>query len=104
MSEALATIDGQPVDMDASESEFAAAMAAPPADKPGMTAPPRKPPEPPADPQAAPHGWTWKDGGWRAKHGPGRPRTAADKPRVTRAPAAGQAANPKTDKTGKDYR
>jgi hypothetical protein len=89
MPESLSTIDGEPLDVDRSEAEFAAAMAAPPADKPGMTAPSRKPPEPAADPEAAPHGWTWSDGEWRAKKAPGRPRGGpADKPRVTDSPPA----------------
>jgi hypothetical protein len=93
--ETLSTVDGQPVDVDQSEAAFAAAMAAPPADRPGMAAPARKPPEPAPDPDSAPHGWTFVAGQWRPKKAPGRPRAAADKTRdkarVTTAPPAAPA-------------
>jgi hypothetical protein len=87
----LSTIDGEELDVDRAEAAFAAAMAAPPADKPGMAAPARRPAEPAPDPQEAPHGWTFVDNEWRPKKSPGRPRSGsekADKPRVTTAPAA----------------
>lgn len=104
MGEQLLTADGAPVEVDQTEAAFAAAMAAPPADKPGMAAPPRRPPEPPADAQAAPHGWTYAEGEWRPKRAPGRPRaTAADKPRVTEAPPTPPAAGPAGAASKPDY-
>lgn len=87
MAEGLTTLDGQPVDLDASEAQFAAAMAAPAADRPGMAAPPRKPPEPAPDPENAPYGWTWTEDEWRPKKRAGRPRSQ-DKARVTETPPA----------------
>lgn len=108
MAEGLATLEGEAIDFDQSEAQFAAAMAAPPSDKPGMAAPARKPPEPAPDPENAPHGWTWRDGEWKAKQAPGRPRSAGDKPRVAAgpAPAAKAAAKPASPKAApaKDYR
>lgn len=108
MAETLATLDGEAVDVDQAEAAFAAAMAAPPADRPGMAAPPRKPPEPAPDPEKAPHGWTWTDGEWRPKKAAGRPRRGSeDKARVTDAPPAMAApAGPgvKPDRPKVDYR
>lgn len=93
MAEGLTTADGEVLDVDRAEAEFAAAMAAPPVDRPGLAAPERRPPEPPADPETAPHGWMWDRGEWRPKKAPGRPRAASeDKPRVASGPA------PKVDK------
>ncbi len=104
MVETLSTLDGERVDVDQADAQFAAAMAAPPVDKPGRPAPGKRPPEPPADPAAAPHGWTFVGGEWRPKKAPGRPRHAspADKPRVTDAPPppaspAGKSAPGKVD-------
>lgn len=88
MAESLSTLAGEPVETDTSEAAFAAAMAAPAADRPGLAAPARRPPEPAPDPENAPHGWTFAEGEWRPKKTAGRPRTAAEKPRVTDAPAA----------------
>jgi len=116
VAESLATLDGELVDLDATEAAFAAAMAAPATDKPGMPAPARRPPEPEPDAENAPHGWTWDSdaGEWRAKKSPGRPRSAADKARVTTAPspsrpaaaaAPSTAPPPATPKQGRlDYR
>jgi hypothetical protein len=104
MPEALATLDGERLDVDRTEAQFAAAMAAPPSEKPGMAAPARKPPEPPVDPQQAPHGWTWADGEWRPKKAPGRPRTPADKPRVTDSPPAPPPAATHAAAPARDYR
>ena len=88
MAEGLSTVDGEDLALDRAEQEFAAAMAAPPADGPAAAAPAKRPPRPADDPDAAPHGWTWADGEWRPKKAPGRPSTAGDKPRVTTGPAA----------------
>lgn len=85
MAEGLFDVDGKPVDIDASEAAFAAAMAAPPADKPGHAAPAKKPPQPAADPDNAPYGWMFEGGEWRAKKAPGRQKTG-DRPRVTDQP------------------
>jgi hypothetical protein len=88
MPELLATLEGDVIDVDRAEADFAAAMAAPAADRAGMPAPARKPPEPDPDPDRAPHGWTYDEGEWRPKKHPGRPRTAdkSDRPRVADAP------------------
>ncbi len=99
MAEALATLEGEPIAIDQAEAAFAAAMAAPAADRPGMPAPARKPPEPAADPQTAPHGWTWTDGEWRPKKAPGRPRSA-DKARVTEAKPDAPKSTTKTPPAG----
>jgi len=90
VAEGLSTLDGEQIDVDTSEAAFAAAMAAPPVDQPGMAAPARKPPMPEPDPVAAPHGWRYTGGQWIPKQPPGRkPAEAkADKPRVTTAPPA----------------
>lgn len=106
----FAADDGEPIDLDATEAAFAAAMAAPPADRPGMAAPARKPPKPADDPDAAPYGWTFTDGEWRPKKTAGRPTAAADKARVTaKAPPVVHspesrpgAGKPKTEKP-RDY-
>src|SRR2546430_13400595 len=97
MPESLSTVHGEALDVDRAEADFAAAMAAPPVDKPAVPAPARKPPEPAPDPVTAPHGWTWTDGEWRPKKAHGRPR-ATDKPRVTDAPSGtAKATQTKTD-------
>lgn len=107
MAEGLFTVEGEPIDVDASEAAFAAAMAAPPADKKGLAAPTKRPPEPPAD-DKAPHGYTYIDGEWRPKKAAGRPK-AGDKARVTEAaPAKAVATAKPADKTAPtaapDYR
>lgn len=87
MAEGLSTLDGETLSIDADEAAFAAAMAAPPVDQPGMAAPAKKPPEPEPDEENAPHGWTYTGGQWRPKRAPGRRASSkADKARVTEAP------------------
>lgn len=108
MAEGLATLEGEQLDIDASEAEFAAAMAAPPSDRPGLAAPSKRPPMPEADPETAPHGWTFDGGEWRPKKSPGRKAAPAEKPRVVDGPAPAAAAKPKTAAKpaapAKDYR
>jgi len=107
MAESLATLDGDPVDVDAAERDFAAAMAAPPADRPGKPAPARRPPEPDPDPENAPNGWTFLDGQWRPKKKAGRPRTppAEDKARVSTGPAPAAAKTaPSSPRSKVDFR
>ena len=67
MGEQLATADGNPIDLDASDQAFAAAMAAPASGGPAEAEAPAPPRRPPADPEA-PYGRT-KDG--QPKRGPG---------------------------------
>lgn len=81
MAEGLATADGEKIDLDDVETEFAAAMAAPVGDDPEHPAPPDIGP---VDPEA-PYGRT-VDG--RPKKGPGG-RPPRERPRVTdKAPKA----------------
>jgi hypothetical protein len=82
MPEGLSTMDGERIDIDESEAAFAAAMAAPPIDQPGMAAPARKPPE------VAPLGWTYRGGQWVPKQPRGRrpAEPKGDRARVTSAP------------------
>lgn len=75
MAEGLATADGEKIDLDDVETQFAAAMAAPPADDPEAPAPPDIGP---VDPEA-PYGRTIEG---KPKKGPGG-RPPRDKARVT---------------------
>lgn len=85
MAEGLATEDGQVLDLDAAEREFARAMAAPEPDEPEAPAPPRRE-QLSEEELGAKYGWTTDaQGNRRAKRAKGRPKTAA---RVTEAPAA----------------
>jgi hypothetical protein len=79
MAEGLETADGERIDLDHVDQEFAAAMAAPPADDPEAPAPPDMPPVDPA----APYGR--KLDGTPKKAPGGRPA----KPRTTTAKAIG---------------
>jgi hypothetical protein len=80
MAEGLATADGKPIDLSDVDQQFAAAMAAPPADDPEFPAPPE---QPPPDPDA-PFGYRL-DGTPKTRPG-GRP--PKDKARVQNAPKA----------------
>lgn len=75
MPEGLVTADGQAIDFEKSEAEFAKAMAAPPADAPEFPAPPKRDP-------AAPYGYK----------ADGTPKKAAGRPK---SPARVQATTPK---------
>jgi len=82
MPEGLRMADGTPVDVEAAERQFEAAMAAP---DPGR---PAEPPDYPAPPRRD-YGLT-ADGS-RPKQAQGRPRkTDADRPRTGKAPASGK--------------
>jgi hypothetical protein len=84
MTEALKTADGKPVDLDTSERQFHAAMAAPAADEPIAPAPPKVDHD-------APHGRK-QDGTPRKRApGPGRPRTAKPAPGKATTPESPQA-------------
>jgi len=101
MAEGLATADGERIDLDDVETEFAAAMAAPLDTGPEAPAPPDVGP---VDPEA-PYGRT-VDG--KPKKGPGGRPPGRDKARVTDAKAitSGSAKGAKGDgkaKTGPDY-
>jgi hypothetical protein len=76
MAEGLATADGQKIDLDNVEQEFAAAMAAPSADDPEAPAPPDMPPY---DPEA-PYGRKVDGSPKKAPGGrPAKPRTTTQK-------------------------
>jgi hypothetical protein len=91
MAEGLSTADGQKIDLDNVDQEFAAAMAAPPPDEPEAPAPPDMPPY---DPEA-PYGR--KVDGTPKKAPGGRPA----KPRTTTQKAIGGGSE-KDAKGGKD--
>lgn len=89
MAEQLATDDGQPIPVDSTDAEFAAAMATPPGDS-ELPAPPRMdPPDP-----AAPYGRR-QDG--KPKRAPGGRPPKGQGPRVTDKPAAGTSAPASVD-------
>jgi hypothetical protein len=81
--EGLSTEDGQAIDLDAAERDFARAMAAPEPDEPEAPAPPKRQ-ELTEEELGAKYGWTTgPNGERRAKRAKGRPRTQA---RLTEAP------------------
>jgi len=92
MAEGLATADGQKIDLDDVDREFAAAMAAPSSDEPEAPAPPDMPPY---DPEA-PYGR--KIDGTPKKAPGGRPA----KPRTTTQKALPAGGSQKDAKGGKD--
>jgi len=95
MPEGLSTEDGQAINLDAAEQEFARAMAAPEPDEPEHPAPPKRA-QPTEEELGEKYGWTTlPDGTRRAKRAKGRPA----KPRTTTAPpaAAGKPAKGKGD-------
>jgi len=101
MPEGLATAEGEQIDFDQTEREFAAAMAAPPADDPEAPGPPDMPP---IDPEA-PYGRT---AAGVPKRKPGRP--PKEKPRtvpgssVSKAEPAGKGGKGDGQaQGGKDY-
>jgi hypothetical protein len=93
MPEGLATAEGERIDFDQTEREFAAAMAAPRADDPEAPGPPDVPP---VDPDA-PWGRTASGA---PKRKPGRP--PKDKPRTVPGAAVSPAAGPAKGGKGND--
>lgn len=94
MPETLATADGQKLDLDQSDAEFARAMAAPRGDEPEAPAPPKRDP---VDPEA-PYGR--KVDGTPKKSPGGRP----PKPREIEAPKGGKDQDTKTGpRAAQDY-